>query len=161
LALSSTRKIVLGQSSLPKTAVKGIVALVPVAFHPQSDLKNYKADYTSYEVNKENVPIIDKTSIDQFFEITGITSDDQDYFSGTDFESHKNFPPTYVVTCEFDPLRDDGKVIVKSLRNSGVAVKHDHYDGLPHCFWFFPGLPETQTFMANTFAAVKWVTDKM
>jgi versiconal hemiacetal acetate esterase len=32
---------------------------------------------------------------------------------------HCNFPPTYICTCEADPLRDDGTVMEKALRAAG------------------------------------------
>jgi versiconal hemiacetal acetate esterase len=121
----------------------------------------YKTEYTSYGENGENVPAIDKTSMDQFFELTGVDPEDKDYFIGNDPESHKLLPPTYVCTCEFDPLRDDGKVLVKSLEQAGVPVKYDHYDGLPHCFWYFPKLPETAVLICNTFAGINWAIQKM
>lgn len=161
LSLSAARKVVLGQSSVPKNAIKGIVAIVPVAFHPATVPEAYKADYVSYKENAENVPMIDKTSMDQFFDITGVTPENKDYFVGIDAEAHKLLPPTYVATCEFDPLRDDGKVLVKILEKAGIPVKHDHYDGLPHCFWYFPKLPETRTFMGNTFAGINWALEQM
>jgi acetyl esterase len=41
-------------------------------------------------------------------------------------------PPATVITCEFDPLRDDGVAYVTALENAGVSVEHGHYDDLIH-----------------------------
>jgi versiconal hemiacetal acetate esterase len=137
------------------------VGLVPVAFHRDTIPQQYKAQYQSYYDNGENVPIINATSMDQFLDYTGCQANDKDYLIGNDMECFGKLPPTYIVTCEFDPLRDDGKILEMALKEVGVPVKRDHYDGLPHCFWVFPTLPETQRFVANTFAGIGWVIGQM
>lgn len=46
-------------------------------------------------------------------------------------------PKAYVMTCEFDVLRDDGLMYVRRLRDAGVAVTSDHYeDGFHGCMAF-------------------------
>lgn len=38
-------------------------------------------------------------------------------------------PKAYVLTCEYDVLRDDGIMYVTRLRTAGVDVTHEHYSG--------------------------------
>ncbi|KAM9713266.1 neutral cholesterol ester hydrolase 1-like [Menidia menidia] len=46
-------------------------------------------------------------------------------------------PKAYVMTCEFDVLRDDGLMYVRRLQDAGVAVTSDHYeDGFHGCMVF-------------------------
>ncbi|XP_076868313.1 neutral cholesterol ester hydrolase 1-like isoform X2 [Brachyhypopomus gauderio] len=53
----------------------------------------------------------------------------------------KKVPPTYILTCEHDVLRDDGLMYGRRLEEAGVAVTTDHYeDGFHGCmvFAFWP-----------------------
>jgi acetyl esterase len=43
-------------------------------------------------------------------------------------------PPAYVVTCGFDPLRDEGRAYAERLRGAGVAVEHREWPGQIHAF---------------------------
>ena len=42
--------------------------------------------------------------------------------------------PVYMVTAEYDPLRDDGFEYVKRLAHCGVSVTHEHAQNLTHGF---------------------------
>ena len=44
-------------------------------------------------------------------------------------------PSTYVLTAEFDILRDEGEALVKKLREAGVYVTHERFEGTIHGFW--------------------------
>lgn len=46
-------------------------------------------------------------------------------------------PPAYIITAQFDPLRDEGELYGKKLHNSGVTVKTTRYNGVMHGFVSF------------------------
>ncbi|MEN6520516.1 MAG: alpha/beta hydrolase [Armatimonadota bacterium] len=41
-------------------------------------------------------------------------------------------PPAFVLTGEFDPLRDEGEMYAKRLQESGVPVQMKRYEGMMH-----------------------------
>ena len=51
-------------------------------------------------------------------------------------------PRAYVLTAEFDPLRDEGEAYADALSASGVTVERIRYDGLIHGFFGMDFLPD-------------------
>ncbi|XP_069753563.1 arylacetamide deacetylase-like isoform X2 [Narcine bancroftii] len=47
-------------------------------------------------------------------------------------EKLRTLPPTYLVTCEFDVLRDDGIMYATRLRRAGVRVALEHFEDCFH-----------------------------
>jgi acetyl esterase len=52
----------------------------------------------------------------------------------------RGLPPTYVVTAEYDPLRDDGGTFAERLGAAGVAVTHVRYADANHGFMKWAGM---------------------
>ncbi|RBI63397.1 alpha/beta hydrolase [halophilic archaeon] len=54
------------------------------------------------------------------------------YLGPIEAESHADLPPVTVVTCGFDPLRDEGRAYAHALDADGTPVTRRHYDDLIH-----------------------------
>ncbi len=75
-----------------------------------------------------------------------------DWFSEQAFDANANFndpqyalsqrklPRTYIITCGFDPLRDEGEEVVRHLRSVGTEVVHEEQPGLFHNYILLGGL---------------------
>ena len=60
---------------------------------------------------------------------------DEDYanpMASVLFADHQGLPPTLIVTCEYDILRNEGVAVAESIAKAGVETKHVHMDDMPH-----------------------------
>jgi acetyl esterase len=68
----------------------------------------------------------------------------------------EGLPPTYVLTSEFDVLRDEGEAFVKKLQEAGVDVTHRRFDGTIHGFWrWMAATPKTREAIGEVGAALR------
>jgi len=59
-------------------------------------------------------------------------------FSPYDSEHLDSLPPTLVITCEHDPLRDEGEALASRIAEAGVLCVGTRYLGMIHSFWRHP-----------------------
>ena len=66
----------------------------------------------------------------------------------------EDLPPSFIITCAYDPLRDEGLVYAETLLKKGVNVTHYHFDNMIHAFLNFGKLvpDEIQTLYERVLA---------
>lgn len=65
-------------------------------------------------------------------------------------------PPAYLVTAEYDPLREEGFAYADRLRDARVPVEHRHYASQIHAFFTFVNvLDDADKAVADAGAAVR------
>ena len=69
---------------------------------------------------------------------------------------HRGVAPAVVLTCEYDPIRDDGNDYATTLQAAGVPVTNHCYPGLIHGSFSFTSLvPAAAVMMEDACAAVR------
>lgn len=74
----------------------------------------------------------------------------------------RTLPKAYILTCEYDVLRDDGLMYATRLRGAGVEVTHEHYDAGFHGALLFTVWP-TDFVIANrmTDNYIRWLKENL
>ncbi|MFC6719857.1 alpha/beta hydrolase [Natrialbaceae archaeon GCM10025810] len=101
-----------------------------VLIYPVTD---YAFDTPSYEENAEGY-LLSKADMQWFWEqyLRDEIDGRNPYAAPLQANDLSDLPPATVVTCGFDPLRDEGAAYAEKLEEAGVDVNHIKYDDCIH-----------------------------
>ncbi|UPW01626.1 alpha/beta hydrolase [Halorussus gelatinilyticus] len=101
-------------------------------FYPITD---YAFDTDSYAENADG-PLLTEADMRWFWDryLRSDVDGANPYASPLRAPDLSGLPPATVVTCGFDPLRDEGVAYAERLAAAGVEVRHDHHPDQPHGF---------------------------
>lgn len=97
-------------------------------------------DTPSYRENAEGYLLTRDSMVWFWNHYVGDADRTHPYASPLRAEHHRGLPPAFVVTAEFDPLRDEGEAYARRLAESGTPVECKRYDGTIHGFCWMPGV---------------------
>lgn len=73
-------------------------------------------------------------------------------------QPHRGMPPCYIQVSGADPMRDDGLIYERALREANVKTRLDVYPGVPHWhFGFFPTLNASKKANIDAMHGVGWL----
>ncbi|KAL4244012.1 AB hydrolase superfamily protein [Abortiporus biennis] len=111
--------------------VTGQILQAPALLHPKADIpEKYRDLLRSMEENKD-APVINVASYLETIEYYKAPPNDPNV-SMILAARHSGLAPAYFQVCGFDPVRDEGLLYEKILRENGVPTKIAVYPGLPH-----------------------------
>ena len=125
-----------------------------VLVYPATDL-SMSGDYPSLVENADGY-LLERASMDWFvghyLDDSGLDGADVRLSPATaSDEALSRTPPAFVITAEFDPLRDEGEAYAERLRAAGVDVTQRRFDGQIHAFYSMPlAIPAAAEAVAQT-----------
>ena len=123
--------------------VNGPKIAFQILIYPAVD---YKSDYPSMVENATGYSLTTQGMKWYWDQYMGAEADlANPYFRPMAEANLAQLPPTFTLTAEFDPLRDEGEIYAKRLSDAGVTSVIKRYDSLIHGFMLMQGfLPEAR-----------------
>lgn len=109
---------------------------------------NYQQEMPSYEENSDVVSREDSNWFKHYYLASPIDGYNPCAFP-LEASDLSDLPPAMVLTCEFDPLRDEGVAYANRLSEAGVTTSHHHYEGMIHAFLNYESLDRRETAIAD------------
>ncbi|TFK87906.1 hypothetical protein K466DRAFT_599116 [Polyporus arcularius HHB13444] len=116
----------------------------------------YSAEFHSF-AESTDTPLLNSERVHSSFQIYGGPPEDL-RVSPLLAPSHTGLPPAFIQVQEFDPIRDDGIVYEKVLREAGVRTKLVKYVGTVHGFHYaFPRIGAATELDRDAREGLKWL----
>ncbi|OCH90783.1 hypothetical protein OBBRIDRAFT_730146 [Obba rivulosa] len=134
----------------------GQILCIPLVVHPDAYPEEWKDELRSLEEHKD-APILSKQGLYKWYEEYGVIPTDSEC-SPLLYPSHKGLAPAYIQVCGLDPLRDEGFLYERLLRDASVKTKLDFYPGVPHGFHIvWPDIQQAVKYEHDLMAGLAWL----
>jgi acetyl esterase len=110
-----------------KLKAEGINLTAQIAAYPVTD--HYRTGHASWEENKEGY-ILSAEMMKWFWDNYLTDPDKADEASPLRANDFSGLPPAFIVTANYDPLRDEGKAYADKLQAAGVEVVYKNYENV-------------------------------
>ncbi|KAI0704743.1 Alpha/Beta hydrolase protein [Earliella scabrosa] len=138
------------------TPLTGQYLREPAVVHPRAVPDKYKAEMRSFAENKDALFLSAESTL-FFFDTYGAPPTDL-RVSPLLASSHAGLPPAFIQVMELDPIRDDGIVYEKVLREAGVPTRLVRNAGVPHgSHYSFPHISPAVKIDRDARDGLKWL----
>ncbi|PIL34600.1 hypothetical protein GSI_03379 [Ganoderma sinense ZZ0214-1] len=128
----------------------------PAVVHPLAHPDKYRSIMTSFEENADTVLLNSERALDSYQTYGAPPMDPR--ASPLLAPTHAGLPPTFLQVMGQDPLRDDGLVYEKVLREASVKTKLVRYDGVVHGFYYtFPWISAARKVDSDARDGLRWL----
>ncbi|KAI0057904.1 hypothetical protein BV25DRAFT_1337355 [Artomyces pyxidatus] len=118
--------------------------------------EKYKSELLSWEANK-NADVLNVETIRFFFKLYQGPGEDPEV-SPALYPSHAGLAPAHIQVCGLDPVRDEGLLYERLLREAGTPTRLDVYPGVPHSFQVAaPQIALASKLLNDTFDGFRWL----
>ncbi|HVB38683.1 MAG TPA: alpha/beta hydrolase [Vicinamibacterales bacterium] len=119
----------------------------------QAPATNYAFDTGSYRENAEGY-VLTTRSMQWFWNhyLRSEADGESPLASPLRTPDLRALPPAFIMTAEYDPLRDEGEAYAQRLREAGVAVTATRYAGMIHVFFGPDAIPDMAGALRGAFA---------
>lgn len=115
-------------------AIRGQVLIYPLLDHSSAGHPSYSEMAEGYGLTRDSAAWF----LDQYLRESADRHNP--YALPMQAQHHANLPPAFVLTAEYDVLRDEGERYAQRLASFGTPVHHERFAGMNHGFVALGGL---------------------
>ncbi|KAI8665304.1 Abhydrolase-3 domain-containing protein [Fusarium sp. Ph1] len=140
--------------------ILGVWLNIPMIFDAAIVPEEHKALWFSRKQNADAM-VINAKSREYVYRVYRPDIRSSDFSPFNSPNPHTGLPPVYIQVCGQDPLRDDGLVYERVLREHGVKTRLDAYPGVPHgAANLFPILTSSKKHQVDVLKGFGWLFGK-
>lgn len=118
----------------------------------------YRDMWTSRDDNGDRVPLLSEDGVAQMVKAMETDPKSPKFSPFNSANPHRGLPRTYIQVGQLDPLRDDGIVYERALRDAGVETRLDKYMTIGHDTWsIFSNHDSPKGYEEKTLSAMRWL----